>query len=244
MSRRIAALVCSILLLFSPLFLVNNYAQIGISPAFQISADLPPTCNVGQIVYVTNAVLFYTCTSTNSWVALVKTNDTRLSDSRVPTTHASTHLVNGSDPVDLFARVTGSNATTTGQALVNVTGLSVALAVNSVYTYEAVLSVSTTAVTTGTKYGVNYSVAGGAVEGQITCSLTATASMISERVSALNTANTTACLTTSGQTGAVYMRGIITTGANAGNFTVSHLKVTSGTSTVFINSYMKVTKVA
>lgn len=142
------------------------------------------------------------------------------------------------------ARVTGSNVTTTGQALVDVTGLSVALVPNATYTYYATLSVSTSAVTTGTRYGVQFSQAGAAVEGQFVCSLTATASMVSERMSALNTANTTACLTTSAQSGQVLMTGIITTGANAGNFTVQHLKVTSGTSTVFINSFLQVTRIA
>jgi hypothetical protein len=70
---------------------------------------------------------------------------------------ASTAYVISQIPV--YARVTGSNATTTGQALTNITGLSVALTTNAVYEFEAFLSVSTTAVTTGTEYGVNYSVA-------------------------------------------------------------------------------------
>lgn len=141
----------------------------------------------------------------------------------------------------VYARVTGSNATTTGQALVNVTGLSIALVINATYEFEAVLSVSTSAVTTGTAYGVNYSVAGGAVEAQITGASTSTASK-TLRINALNTA-TTLYLATSAQTGGVVIKGIVTTGANAGNFTISHLKLTSGTSTVFINSYLKATRI-
>jgi len=140
-----------------------------------------------------------------------------------------------------YARVTGSNFTTTGQTLVDITGLSVALTTNAVYEIEAVLSVSTTAVTTGTQYGIQYSVAAGAIEAQVTGPLTSTASK-TERISALNTA-TTAFLTTSAQTGGVTIKGIVTTGANAGNLTVRTLKVTSGTSTVFINSYLKVTRI-
>lgn len=152
---------------------------------------------------------------------------------------ATTAYVFARDPV--FARVTGSNVTTTGQALADITGLSVPLTTNAVYEFEAVLGVSTSAVTTGTQYGVNYSVAGGAVEAQIDGPLTSTASK-RERISALNTA-TTAFLTTSAQTGGVVIKGIITTGANAGNLTIKHLKVTSGTSTVFINSFLKVTRI-
>jgi hypothetical protein len=153
---------------------------------------------------------------------------------------ASTAYVISQIPV--YARVTGSNATTTGQTLVNVTGLSVALTTNAVYEFEAVLSVSTTAVTTGTEYGVNYSAAGATVEAQVKGSLTS-ASDQTVRLNALNTA-TVAYLTTSAQTGGILIKGIITTGANAGNLTIQHLKVTSGTSTVFINSYLKVTRIS
>ncbi len=51
-------------------------------------------------------------------------------------------------------------------------------------------------------------------------------------------------MTTSGSTvGAVLIHGIVTT-TGAGNLTISHLKVTSGTSTVNIGSFLKVTRIA
>jgi hypothetical protein len=143
--------------------------------------------------------------------------------------------------IPVYARVTGSNATTTGQALVNITGLSIALTTNATYEFEAVLSVSTSAVTTGTAYGVNYSAAGATVEAHITGASTSTASK-TLRINALNTA-TALYLATSAQTGGILIKGIVTTGANAGNFTISHLKLTSGTSTVFINSYLSCTRI-
>lgn len=143
--------------------------------------------------------------------------------------------------IPTYARVTGSNVTTTGQALVNITGLSIALVANATYEFEAVLSVSTSAVTTGTAYGVNYSAAGATVESHITGASTSTAAK-TLRISALNTA-TTLYLATSAQTGGILIKGIVTTGANAGNFTISHLKLTSGTSTVFINSFLKCTRI-
>lgn len=143
--------------------------------------------------------------------------------------------------VPVYARVTGSNVTTTGQSLADITGLSVALIANATYEIEAVMSVSTSAVTTGTEYGVQYSAAGASVEAQITGASTSTASK-TLRISALNTA-TSAYLTSSAQTGGMTIKGIVTTGANAGNLTIRHLKVTSGTSTVFINSYLKVTRI-
>lgn len=145
-------------------------------------------------------------------------------------------------PQPSFARVTGSNVTTTGQSLVDITGLSVALAANSVYEFEAVLSVGTSAVTTGTRYGVQFSAAGASVE----CTLHGTRvanTTTSERINALNTATATAYLAATSIQGAVLIRGILTTGSNAGNLTIQHLKVTSGTSTVYINSFLKVMKI-
>lgn len=143
--------------------------------------------------------------------------------------------------IPVYSRVTGSNVTTTGQALVDITGLLIALVANATYEFEAVLSVSTSAVTTGTAYGVNFSAAGATVEAHITGSATSTASK-TLRISALNTA-TLLFLATSAQTGGIVIKGIVTTGANAGNFTIKHLKLTSGTSTVFINSYLKTVRI-
>lgn len=89
--------------------------------------------------------------------------------------------------IPVYARVTGSNVTTTGQSLTNITGLSFPLTTNAIYEFEVVLSVSTSAVTTGTAYGLNYSVAGATIEASITGSSTSTASK-TLRINALNTA--------------------------------------------------------
>lgn len=141
-----------------------------------------------------------------------------------------------------YTRVTGTPATAPGQSLVDITGLVLPLLANSFYDFEARLSVSTSAVTTGTGYGVNFSAAGATIEAQIHGSLSATAGK-SLRINTFNTSSQP-YLTTSGQSGAIKINGIITTGANAGNLSVKHLKVTSGTSTVFINSILKVSKIA
>jgi hypothetical protein len=141
-----------------------------------------------------------------------------------------------------YAFVAGSNAATTGQSLADVTGLSVACVANAVYEIEANLTCSTTTVTTGNEYGIQFSQSGAAFEGQCKGSLTTVVDQ-SVRISALNTA-TVAFLTTSGQSGGILIKGILTTGANAGNVTVQHLKATSGTSTVFIGSYLKATRIS
>ena len=96
-------------------------------------------------------------------------------------------------------------------------------------------------MTTGISYGVQYSAAGATVEANIV-GASSTIATKAERISAFNSA-TTAFLATSGQAGGVDIQGTVTTGANAGNLTIQHLKITSGTSTVFIGSVLKVTRI-
>jgi hypothetical protein len=136
----------------------------------------------------------------------------------------------------LWARVVGSDATTTGQALVDVTGLTIPLLANRVYSFCARLGCTVTAVTTGNKYGVQFTGAGATVEAGIVGASSSTTATTAERISALNTATTNAFLLSSAQTGPVWIDGTIFVGANAGNLTIQHLKVTSGTSTVKIGS--------
>jgi molybdenum cofactor biosynthesis enzyme len=140
----------------------------------------------------------------------------------------------------VYVSVSGLDVTTTGQTLVDITGLSVTLSPNASYEFEAVLGVSTSAVTTGCEYGVN-GPTGSTVTAVASGSYTATASAMA-RITAINTP-TGALLTTSSQSGGVIIKGIITTKPTAGNITIKHLKVTSGTSTVFIGSSLKVTRI-
>jgi hypothetical protein len=118
--------------------------------------------------------------------------------------------------------------------------LSLPLLANSVYEFEACLTVQSSS-TAGNGYGVNFSAAGAAVEAQIDGTLAA-ATQKTMRISALNTS--AQAFVTVAATGGVRIKGIITTGANPGNLTISHLKVTSGTSTVFINSFLTARKIA
>jgi hypothetical protein len=111
---------------------------------------------------------------------------------------------------------------------------------NSVYEYEACLTVQSSS-TAGNGYGVNFSAAGAAVEAQIDGTLAA-ATQMTKRINALNTS--AQAFVTVAATGGVRIKGIITVGANPGNLTVSHLKVTSGTSTVFINSFLTARKIS
>lgn len=142
----------------------------------------------------------------------------------------------------VYARLTGTQ-TTTGQALADISGLSIACEASAVYELTVSLLTGTSAVTTGTKYGVQYSAAGAAVNAGYNGTTTDT-SNVTNRMTALNTGTST-FMTTSGSTnGSFFLTGIFTTGANTGNVTVQHLKVTSGTSSVFAGSYMKLTRIA
>lgn len=132
-----------------------------------------------------------------------------------------------------------SDQTTTGQALVNVAGLSVPLDANHLYEFEAFMLVATSAVTTGTQYGVQFSAAGAGVEALVEGHTTQTA-VSPCGLSVLNTATTVTYLTVSSQGGIIRIKGMIATGSNAGNLTIQHLKVTSGTSTVRAGSYLNV----
>ena len=150
---------------------------------------------------------------------------------------ATTAFVQAETPT--YSLVTNSNVTSTTQTLTDITGLTFAAAASSIYDFEAVLSVQSSSAA-GNSYAVNYSAAGATVEAQITGTLTGTSQKVL-RMSALNTAATP--FVTVASTGGVIIKGIFTTGLNAGNFTIKHAKVTSGTSTVFINSFLKVTRI-
>jgi hypothetical protein len=138
--------------------------------------------------------------------------------------------------------IAGANVTETGQLLVAITGLTLPLAANSVYEFEALLSAGTTAVVTGTQYGIQFSAAGATIEAYAMGAVTIATSLM-QRILALHTA-TAAFLTTASQNGGVLIKGFITTGANRGNLTIEHLKVTSGTSTVRIGSFLKTRKIS
>lgn len=137
-----------------------------------------------------------------------------------------------------YASVAGSDATTTSTTLVDVTGLSIALLANTVYEIEAVLSIGTSSDTAGLGLGIEFSAAGASVEaGSI--GATTTSSSRTFRFNAFNTSSTVLMTTADGD-GQAVIKGRVTVGANAGNLTIQHRKQTSGTSTIFIGSFLKV----
>lgn len=141
---------------------------------------------------------------------------------------------------DQFARVATSDFTTTGQSLVDITGLTFATVANATYQFTCSLSTASGDVN-GIEVGVNHSGAGASVEATASGSTTASAGTVA-RINALTTA-TPAFNTVNGD-GGIQIEGILTVGATPGNLTIQLLKVTSGTATVRINSYLDVKRIA
>lgn len=182
-----------------------------------------------------------TNTGDQDLTGLVHTNRTALDLVSGTNTGDQTLVSLGAEPAALFARVVGSDATTTGQSLVDITGLSLALEASSVYEFESFLTVNSSD-TNGNKYGVNFSSAGASVSAAIQAPQTAGRYWVTGIITALNTATAAYCTGATNINGGLMIKGTLTTGANSGNLTVQHLKVTSGTSTVYVGSYVKAIK--
>jgi len=135
-------------------------------------------------------------------------------------------------------RVTGSNATTTGQALTNITGLITTTLLNAtLYEVEATLYVSTSAVTTGCQFAFTANGTGGAATVFINVSGTTTTNAATTVTQSASGTAVGTFLTTSSASGIIVMRGfILTRGSGTATIALQHLKVTSGTSTVLIGS--------
>ena len=140
------------------------------------------------------------------------------------------------------AKVAGSDVTETGQTLVAITGLEIATVAATLYEFEALLYCVTSADVTGCQYGVSLgdlsptnSVLAGAL---FTGPLTGVTAGSSHAV-AFNTAETAVFMTTSAQTGVIWIRGFVYSGDGAGSLNIRHLKTVSGTSTVKIGSWLR-----
>lgn len=139
------------------------------------------------------------------------------------------------------SQVSGSNFTTTSSTLVNITGLTFAASANKLYKIEGLIKFSGDNAS-GLRFGVQYS-----------------ASLASHCVDYLGASNSQAGAhycntvfndpsvtfgTTTTTAMVVIIKGFLTTGANAGNFTIQVHKVTSGTATIYIGSEMVVNELA
>jgi len=142
----------------------------------------------------------------------------------------------------VYAFVSGSDFTTTSLTLVDVTGLTAPLAANSVYEFMAKLSVESSS-NAGLNTGVNFSAAGATIEAGEVGARDAEVGKVS-RLNAFNASGASAAWVRISATPQTHeIKGIIRTGANAGNLTIKVLKVSSGTAKVYVDSYLKTTKI-
>jgi len=151
-------------------------------------------------------------------------------------------IINTPTPIALRGYVSGGNFTTTSLTLVDITGLSVALAANSIYEFDIKLTYESSS-NQGLNTGVNFSAAGATIEaGEVGARDAEVGKVV--RLNAFNTPHATAAwLRTSTTPQTHEIKGIVRTGANAGNLTAQILKVGSGTATVYIDSYIRAQKV-
>ncbi len=139
-------------------------------------------------------------------------------------------------------KVTGSNATTTGQALVDITGLLTDTLLNStLYEIKVVLLVGTSSGTDGTEYGLH----GGGTGTAASCNALLSGTSSSATAASLQTLNaidtaSSAMLTATSIDGTIVIKGwVVTRSTGTATISIQHLKVVSGTSTVKIGSIFK-----
>ena len=130
-------------------------------------------------------------------------------------------------------KVSGSNFTSTSTSLTNITGLSHAAAINTLYEVDCVLKVQSTD-TNMMKFALACSAAGSTGYFSIVADIASMAGNILGSAGA----NVVSVATSDRM---IYIKGIVTTVGSTGNITVQVLKNTSGTATVYIGSRMTVT---
>lgn len=143
---------------------------------------------------------------------------------------------------DQIAFVATNDATTTGQALVDVTGLVIPVLHASTYEIEADLLTVASADTNGMEVGINVTQTPVTVEATVEANTTTTTVTL-QGLQANATASGAVNTSNAGK-GHIRIRGFVVTHATLdGNLSIQHLKVTSGTSTVKVGSSLRIRKV-
>ena len=128
--------------------------------------------------------------------------------------------------------VTGSDATTTGQLLTDITGLVTGtLAVSTLYSIHAVLYVSTSSDTSGIKYGIHAGGTGAAATVNALCfGTTVVAGTIGETISVIDTQTGNAFLSSAATSGTIEITGwVVTRSTGTPTISIQHLKLVGGT---------------
>lgn len=174
--------------------------------------------------------------------AMSKSGRTYTLDTSIVYAYARSVASGGTDPWSYYKVAT--NVTSTVTALVDITGLVTGtLDLNSTYEFEAKLMASCDN-TNGNKYGVNITVAPTFVFANYQVSNGAAGQSVQSTQVANNTGTATVMNVSNGFNGLVTIWGEFTTaGTGSPVFSVRHQKVTSGTSTIYAGSLMRMRKV-
>ncbi len=129
--------------------------------------------------------------------------------------------------------------TTTNTTATDVTGFGFNIAANEVWSFEIYCKIGSSSAA-GTKYAINIP-SGATIMAQVWGSLGSTTAYTQDTISAATTlgvAFNTAGLTTAAQGANLTIRGVVANGSTPGTVQFQHAKGTSGTSTIYANSYM------
>ncbi len=150
----------------------------------------------------------------------------------------------GAGATGTTSKVSGSDFTTMSTSLVDITGLTFAASANKLYEINVLLRCQSS-TTDGIDVGIDYSDTGATLA--VTGLANFDASVGNYQTGSILTFNTgmfNAFGLVSNTDVSTWIKGVVTTGANAGNITVQVLKLVAGTATVYIGSRMTVTLLA
>jgi len=145
-----------------------------------------------------------------------------------------------SEGMGVLSQVSGSDFTTSSLTPVDITGLSFAASASKLYEVDVLLKVAPTG-TLGLKCSLNYSAAGATLNRGLIIAPTSANAGATVSLDALGTITYAQVFCTLASDSTVFIKAIISTGANAGNITATIQKTSSGSLTVYIGSRMIVT---
>lgn len=131
----------------------------------------------------------------------------------------------------------GSEITYTGQSLIDIPSLAIAIEPDLHFWFQVILSVKSS-TSAGNRYAISFSQPDATVDAIFLATSTSVNDQVSGRITAFDTP-TIPVLTVADVDGFVTISGVISTGDYAGVMSIQHLKETSGTATVHSSSFIQ-----
>lgn len=141
--------------------------------------------------------------------------------------------------IQLFNFRNSADLTTTNTTATDATGFGFSIAANEVWSFEIYCKIGSSSAA-GTKYAINMP-SGATIMAQVFGSLASATAFDVDTITAATTLGrvfNTGALTTAAEGAFVKIQGVVANGATPGTVQFQHGKVTSGTSTIYANSYM------